>query len=145
MSARVTTESAPHRVFTAQVSSVGQIDPQTNLLNVRLSVANRGGVLRAGAFASAQIIIRAKPLAVVVPQSSVLARDGKNLVLVVGTDDKAHERPVTLGGERGKLIEITSGLKAGERVIKEGGYQLDDGAAVVEKSSAKKATEAPAA
>lgn len=137
MSARISVESAPQHIFAAQVASVGQIDPQTNLLSVRLTVANRGGVLRAGAFAGAQIIVKTKPLAVVVPKASVLARDGKNLVLVVGADSKAHERPVGLGAERGGLVEITSGLKSGERVIREGGYQLDDGAAVVEKKSSE--------
>jgi HlyD family secretion protein len=137
MRARVSTESAPHQVVAAQVSSVGQIDPQTNLLSVRLTVSNKAAVLRAGAFAGAEIIIQTKPLAVVVPKASVLARDGKNLVLVVGADSKAHERPVTLGDERGGLTEITSGLKSGERVIREGGYQLDDGAAVEEKQESK--------
>ncbi len=130
MAARVTTSDAPARVLVGRVASVGQIDPQTNLLAVRVAVPNAGGALRVGAFANADIILQLKPLAVVVPQSAILSREGKSVVLTVGADGKAHQKEVTTGIERGGLVEIVRGLKAGERVIRAGGYQLDDGAPV---------------
>ncbi len=130
MAARVTTSAAAGRVFMGRVASVGQIDPQTSLLAVRVSVPNVGGVLKVGAFANADIILQTKPLAVVVPKAAILSRDGKSVVLTVGADGKAHQQEVTTGVERNGLVEIVRGLKAGERVIQAGGYQLDDGAPV---------------
>ena len=47
-----------------------------------------------------------------------------------GPDDHAEERLVTTGQMEGELIEATSGLKAGERVIVGGVERLSDGARV---------------
>lgn len=131
MTARVSLDGAPNRVFAGRVVSVGQIDPQTNLLSVRVAVPNRSGALRVGAFATADIVVATKPLAVVVPKSALLSRDEKSVVLVAGSDGKAHQKTVTTGTERGELVEITRGLRPGERVIGAGGFQLDDGAPIV--------------
>jgi len=130
MTARVSTAAMPGRSVPGRVVSVGQIDPQTNLLSVRVAVPNPNGQLKVGAFASADIVLATKPLAVVVPRSALLTRDGKSAVLVAGSDGKAHQKTVTTGIERGGSVEIPSGLKAGERVISVGGYQLDDGAPI---------------
>ncbi len=130
MSARVFLADAPGRAYFGRVVSVGQIDPQTNLLSVRVAVPNAGEKLKVGSFASADIVLSTKPLAVVVPQVAVLSRDEKSVVLVAGSDGKAHQKSVAIGSERGGLVEIKSGLKAGERVIGAGAYQLDDGAPI---------------
>lgn len=130
MAARVSTSGAPSRVFRGQVVSVGQIDPQTNLLSVRIAVPNPNGLLKVGAFGSADIVLSTKPLAVVVPGTAILSRDGKPVVLVAGSDGKAHQKTVSRGIEQTGNVEITSGLKPGEQVISAGGYQLDDGAAI---------------
>jgi multidrug efflux pump subunit AcrA (membrane-fusion protein) len=47
--------------------------------------------------------------------------------------DKAEERIVTIGQPVGDLIEITSGLKAGENVATSGVAQLADGVRVAAK------------
>jgi len=130
MAARVSTADAPTKFFTGQVVSVGQIDPATNLLSVRVTVPNPGGRLKVGAFATANIVVSTKPLAVVVPKSALLQRDDKSAVLVAGSDDKAHQKAVTTGIERAGMVEITTGIKAGDKVISAGGFQLDDGAPI---------------
>ncbi len=128
--ARVTLADARGRTWTGRVVSVGQIDPQTNLLAIRIAVPNPDGALKIGAFANARIVVAAKPLAVQVPASALLSRDGKALVLVAGKDGKAHERPVEPGQEQGGQLEIKRGLQPGDVVIRANNYQLDDGAAI---------------
>jgi HlyD family secretion protein len=49
------------------------------------------------------------------PPSSIAKRNGKSVVYVV-TEDHVVERPVTLGAKLGDMVEVTSGLKAGERI-----------------------------
>jgi len=130
MAARISTADAPDRIFNGQVVSVGQIDPTTNLLSVRVAVPNPGGRLKVGAFATANIVLSTRPLAVVVPKSAILQRDDKSAVLIAGDDGKAHQKAVTTGIERQGTVEITKGIKEGDKVISEGGFQLDDGAPI---------------
>ena len=118
------------RTWAGRVVSVGQIDPQTNLLAIRINVPNADGALKIGAFANASIVVATKPLAVRVPASALLQRDGKSLVLIAGADGKAHERRVEPGAEQGGALEIKRGLRPDEVVIKSGNYQLDDGAPI---------------
>src|SRR4029077_10731146 len=108
------------------------VDPQTNLLTVRIAVANPGGALKAGTFASANIIIRTIPRAVVVPKQAVVTKETGPTVFVVTPDGKAQGRTVSLGSEQNGLVEIIKGLRAGEKVIKLGQYALADGRKVKE-------------
>ena len=68
------------------------------------------------------------------PGAAVLAREGRDFVMVVlgGT---AERRAVTLGAQFGDDLQVLAGLKAGERVVIEGGDGLEDGARVKESDS----------
>jgi membrane fusion protein (multidrug efflux system) len=105
------------------------VDPQTNLLSVRIVVANPNGMLKAGEFATARIVVRMDPRAVVVPKQAVVTQEQKQVVFTV-KDGVAHRREVATGVEEGDLVEITRGLSAGEKVIRLGQYELSDGAKV---------------
>jgi RND family efflux transporter MFP subunit len=61
-----------------------------------------------------------------IPASSVVARHGHNVVYKVD-DDKAVEIAVTTGKELGSLVEITSGLSAGDKVIQNVDDKIRDG------------------
>lgn len=134
MSARITAADVPGTAFGGRVLSIGQVDPLTNLLTVRIAVANSGAALRAGTFATAEIILRTDPRAVVVPKQAIVTKDGAAVVYVVGPDDTAHSHPVTTGVEQGGLVQIIQGVKAGDKVIKLGQYAIADGAKVKEAS-----------
>jgi HlyD family secretion protein len=129
MPVRVTAADYPGRTFSGKVISVGQVDPLTNLMAVRIAVSNPGGILKAGSFATADIILRSQPHTLVVPKQAVVTRDGKTVVFTV-EGDAAHMKEVTVGSEQGDRVEITQGLKPGEKVIRLGQYSLEDGAKV---------------
>ena len=112
-----------------RVISVGQVDPQTNLMPVRVTVDNARSALQVGAFATASIVLRTDSAAIVVPRQAVITRSGKNVVFTV-SGDAAHQREVTVGSERDGAAEIVRGLKRGETVIRVGQYELADGARV---------------
>ena len=135
MTVRVKAADLPGRSFTGRVVSVGQVDPQTNLLAVRISVANPNGLLKIGTFATAEIILHADPRAIVVPKQAVITRDGKSVVFVVGHDNVAHQKAVKLGAEQGAMVQILLGITPGEQVIRLGEYELEDGAKVQEAVS----------
>jgi HlyD family secretion protein len=55
-----------------------------------------------------------KPRVAILP-SSIATRDGKSFVFVI-TGDKVVQTPITLGPKIGDLVEVVSGVKAGERI-----------------------------
>jgi len=65
-----------------------------------------------------------------VPQRAVTEFQGSHQVAVVGSDNKVSIRPVVVGDRVGNLWIITSGVKAGERVVVEGLLKVRDGAVV---------------
>jgi cobalt-zinc-cadmium efflux system membrane fusion protein len=85
--------------------------------------------LKPGAFATALIEQANQSPGVLTPAAAVRTVAGTSRVFVV-VGDKAEERIVTIGLPVGDLIEITSGLKAGENVATSGVAQLADGVRV---------------
>ena len=69
-----------------------------------------------------------KPL-LTVPAAAVMERDGRPVVFEI-KEDRAVEVPVTTGRRLGSAIEITGGLKAGDRVISKADDRLKNGAKV---------------
>jgi multidrug efflux system membrane fusion protein len=95
-------------------------------------VANDSGVLKPGSFATARIEQASERPAVLVPASAVRAVSGTSRVYVI-SGDRAEERIVTLGQPVDDLIEIATGLKAGENVATSNVDTLVDGAQITTK------------
>ncbi|MCW5555549.1 MAG: efflux RND transporter periplasmic adaptor subunit [Verrucomicrobiae bacterium] len=85
------------------------------MLQVEADVPNPGG-LRAGLFARAQIVVNERDTAVSVPSRAVLTFAGVEKVVIVN-DGKAVERTVATGRRGADWIEITSGVKPGQKVV----------------------------
>lgn len=136
----VSTADAPGHTFTGRVLSVGEVDPQTNLMTARIAVANPEGLLKVGSFATADIVLRTDPQAVVIPKQALVTHEDKTVVFVAGDDNVAHQREVKVGAEQNGMVEIRSGVKPGEKVIRLGQYELNDGDKIkpAEKAEAAK-------
>jgi RND family efflux transporter MFP subunit len=147
MGAHISAADVPNRTFTGRVLNVGQVDPTTNLLAVRLSVSDARGALRSGTFASADIIVRTDPRAVVVPKQAIVSKEGKSVLFLVGADNVAHQVEIAAGTERDGMVEVLKGVTAGTKVIRLGQYEIADGAKVkpVQPQAAGATAERPAA
>lgn len=73
-----------------------------------------------------------KPI-LMVPAAAVATRDGRPAVYQIN-DDRAVEIPVTTGQKLAGLIEITSGLKEGDKVIGKVDDKLRSGSKVTQKT-----------
>lgn len=83
--------------------------------------------LRPGMFARAEVTPPAAPV-LTVPQEAVVFRQGGPIVFVVPPGaDRVAQRAVAPGARRDGLVEIASGLAAGERVVIAGAGFLADG------------------
>ncbi|WP_287129206.1 efflux RND transporter periplasmic adaptor subunit [Candidatus Cyanaurora vandensis] len=81
--------------------------------------------LRPGMFVRAQVQV-ATVNSLTVPAQAVSMRQDAAQVFVL-TGNKVQVRPVQVGERTGVLVEILSGLKAGERVVAAGGGYLKNG------------------
>jgi RND family efflux transporter MFP subunit len=119
--------SMPDREFRGRVTFIyPTVDEKTRTAKVRLEFENPGYFLKPGMFATAQIQAELESAAVLVPDAAVLRSGSHNTVFVALAGGKFAAREVTLGVEsENDLIQVTSGLSAGERVVTSGQFLLD--------------------
>ena len=123
-------DTAPGKTFTGQVRYVSPaLQAESRTLVVEAVVPNDDGSLKPGSFATAQIEQASRRPGILVPAAAVRTISGTSRVFVVATD-RAEERLVTVGQVVDDLVEITTGLKIGERVATSNVTQLVDGARV---------------
>jgi membrane fusion protein, heavy metal efflux system len=75
-------------------------------------------------FVTAQLGLRAMREMVVVPTSAVQQMDGGPVVFVRTAGGTYHRRPIDHGTEVDGLVEIRSGVRAGEEVVVAGAFLL---------------------
>jgi membrane fusion protein (multidrug efflux system) len=120
-------DAYPGRQFEGTVKYVAPaLQADQRALTVEATVPNGSGVLKPGLFATARIEQAKRTPGVLVPPAAVVTTAGTGRVYVVN-GDHVEERIVTTGDTVGNLVEITKGLKAGERVATTNVGQLADG------------------
>ncbi len=121
----------PEQTFEGEVYF---IDPQVNDLTrtalVKAKVANPDSKLRRGMFAKILLTINSKPDALVVPETALISNGDNVMVFVVDAEKKANMSMVKTGIRFNGLVEITEGLKPGDRVITEGYQKIGPGSPV---------------
>jgi RND family efflux transporter MFP subunit len=100
------------------------VDQSTGTITIAGSFPNPSSLLRPGQFAKVRALTRVQKNAVLVPQRAVLDQQGKHLIVVVGKDNMAHIRSVTVGKQVNSDWIITNGLNAGEAVVTEGNGKI---------------------
>lgn len=99
-----------------------QVDPDTRSVAARVVVNNPQDILKKQMYVQVKISSAKPATGLLVPVTAVL-RDDENLpfVYVQVADGSFARRPVTLGVRTGDRYLITDGLKAGDKVVSEGG------------------------
>jgi membrane fusion protein, heavy metal efflux system len=96
----------------------------TRTAPARVALANPQGVWRPGLFVEVQVLAGESPVAVAVDAKAIQRPDGKESVVFVPAEGGYQAQVVQLGTTDGKTTEVTSGLKAGQRYVKEGSFLL---------------------
>jgi len=99
---------------------------QTNTRTGLVYVDITGGDARPGMFARGQIAAGAGD-GLLVPVSSVVVVDGYSYVYVLGDGNVVERRRIEQAGVRGDMIEVASGVEAGDVVAVKGAGFLKDG------------------
>ena len=109
--------------FTGTVDNISAVvNPDTRSVAVRVAVENPDGLLKKQMYVRVRIHARQESTGLLVPISAIL-RDDENLpfVYVAQSDGGFARQRVTLGYRTGEQYDITAGLKAGDRIVVEGG------------------------
>ena len=119
--------SLPDREFRGRVTFIyPTMDEKTRTARLRLEFENPGYFLKPGMFVSAQIQAELADSAVLVPEAAVLRSGAKNTVFVALDGGRFEARDVSLGVEaENDLLQVASGLSAGDRVVTSGQFLLD--------------------
>jgi membrane fusion protein, multidrug efflux system len=107
-----------------------EVDSRTGTIQVRAEFPNPGNVLRPGQYARIRAVTEVRKDALVIPQQAVSELQGIYQVGVVGPDNKATIKTVTLGPQFGDTWVVESGLQAGENVIVDGFQRVKTGMTV---------------
>ena len=105
------------------------IDPATRTGTARVTVANAGGRLRPGMYATATLFGAASAPRPVVPSEAVVRTGGESAgeaaVIIALGEGRFRPQPVTLGEESGGMVQILSGVSAGDRVVTSAQFLID--------------------
>ncbi|CAN5876818.1 efflux RND transporter periplasmic adaptor subunit [soil metagenome] len=107
-----------------------QVDARSGTVRVRAVFDNADGSLMPGQFAKLRMGQVKNTSAVLISERAVGTDQSKKYVMVIGADNKAAYREITLGANVNGLRIVTSGLKPQERVVVNGLQRIRPGALV---------------
>lgn len=114
--------------LTGQIAQVDRgLSNNSGTLTLKASFANPEGILIPGMFARVKIEGALIKDAILVPQRAVQQVLDKSFVIVVGADNKAEPRTVTLKQKAGSFWLIQEGVTANDTVIVEGLTKVQEG------------------
>jgi len=113
------------KTFQARVSKdLPQFDPTTRTLKVRLYADNPRLSMRPDMFVDIELPVKMPP-AIAVPSEAIIFSGIKKTVFVDLGDGYFEPREVQTGWRLGNNVEITKGLKPGERIVVSGNFLID--------------------
>jgi membrane fusion protein (multidrug efflux system) len=132
-----TVAAAPGRTFNAQVDFIDPVVQTANrTIMVKGRAPNPNRVLRPGMFIEARLATATRMNAIVVPEDAVQPLRTANVVWVID-GGKASRRVVQLGARSQGVVEVLSGVKAGELVVVGGLERMAEGMPVGANARAK--------
>jgi RND family efflux transporter MFP subunit len=120
----------PDREFPGTVTRIADaLQPGTRTLLTEIDIPNPDGVLTPGIYCTIELRIPRKTPSLSVPADAIIFnRNGMQVAVV--SDGKAEIRKVNVKRDLGTLVEVDSGIKAGDQVILNPPVTLVDGSKV---------------
>ncbi len=121
--ARIKVESFRDRLFYGKVTKIAPMGVEKDnvtTFEVRVSINNPGGELKANMTANAEILLDEHKGVLTVPENAVMYDSQKNASVQVpdkSQKDGARKVSVTVGLSNGSVTEILTGLKEGDQVV----------------------------
>ncbi|WP_338885833.1 efflux RND transporter periplasmic adaptor subunit [Xenorhabdus sp. TH1] len=135
-------DAYPNQNFPATVNAIDPLIGNSRTVQVQAHLNNADGKLKAGMYASFQVIRKNNQPVLVIPETAV-TYTAYGATVFVTQETNQEDKPVTPQGMTVKrvsvdvgqrwdgLVEIKKGLSQGEQVVTSGQMKLTDGTAVV--------------
>jgi len=120
----------PEKIFEGTLTNLDRaVDTHSRTVLARITVVNRDGTLRPGMVGHANILRKKYTNAIVVPSTSLL-RLQNGIYAMVAEGGIARQRIIAVGATTTDSTLVSSGLRAGDKLIVTGGFQVSDGTRV---------------
>lgn len=133
----VTFDAYPGVEFKAKVFEVSPVlDTTTRTMAIKLRIDPPDNRIKVGMYARVRLVTDSVQNAIVIPNSAMVSREGKQYVFVVASQKSGNKaatvrlQPITVGISVDNRTEIVKGLEAGDEIIVKGQSLLNDGAQV---------------
>ena len=101
------------------------LDPSSTTVEVWIQAANPGEKLKPGASVSIEMVAATAPKAILIPASALITgADGSTSVFLLGAGNKPSKQAVKIGIHNADDVQITDGVKEGQRVVTTGAFEL---------------------
>lgn len=115
-----------------------RVDPKTRLVSVQALIEdNKDRAILPGQFLHVEVILPQEPNVITVPQTAVITSLYGDYVYTIEQEEKAGNQVqvarqvfVKTGRRRGGVLEVISGIQAGQQVVASGQNKLQAGATV---------------
>ena len=125
LTVEVSVRAYPDKTFPARITTIGDaLDPETRTVEVRCELNNPGRQLKTEMFATLIIHTGGSREAVVAPLEALQNVDGEEVLFVPEGRVSFRVRRVRVGRHSDSVVEIVSGLQAGEKVVVSGAFRL---------------------
>ncbi len=103
------------------------VDAETGTVKVTAELRPLNQAFRPGSFVRVEIETDTRLNSVLIPKQAVIEEDGLSYAFVTDKEATAQRREIELGYQNGAIIEVMSGITAGEAVVIAGQGKLKDG------------------
>jgi RND family efflux transporter MFP subunit len=130
VSAKITAESIQDRVFDGKITRTSDaINPQARTLRVEVDIANSKHLLVPGMYVDVSFQVPETGL-VEVPAAALVFRPSGSVVAVIDKENTVSFHKVAIALDNGNVIEIASGISAGDKVALNISDQITSGETV---------------
>lgn len=137
--------SFPEQTFRGKVAVLlPDVNATTRTIKARVVIANPGGHLRPGMYATLALGSTGNPV-LMVPSESVIQTGTRAVVILTEGDGQFRPAEIEVGRDRGGMTEIRKGLKNGQQVVVSGQFLIDSEASLKSTLSRLESTQGIAA
>ena len=135
---RVTTDTYPDRQFDGKLTAINpDLDAVTRSVRVRAEFQNDDKLLRPGMFVRVEVVLPESQTVLAIPATSVLTAPYGDSIYLITTNTSGtagqlvvEQKLIRTGRARGDFISVESGLKAGDRLVRDGVFKLHNGSSI---------------
>lgn len=126
--ADINVQELPGRKFVGKITRIsGALDTSTRTMLTEVQIRNADNTLLPGMYAEVTLSVTRSHAPVIVPGDAVVVEDKGTFAAIVDQENTVHFRPIQLGRDYGSVVEVTTGLNVGDKVVINPGDEVHEG------------------